>query len=335
MTGPHVLIVGAGSVGKRHARNLTTVGCRISCCDPRPDRREELSREVTLAGSFTRLEDALQAGRLEGVAICSPTAFHCAQTLIALDAGLPVLLEKPAALSLADAEAMAAATARTSTPLLLGYSWRWWPPLRRVRTLLESGVVGPLRHVQCYMSAHLADWHPWERYQDFFMAKQALGGGALLDESHWIDLMIWLFGMPADVSARVGKVSDLDIETDDSVDMLCGYDRMRAAIHLDLFGRPHEKSIRFSGESGTILWSADPNRILVGRTDAQVWEEEAFTCERNDMFMGVAREFLGVLAGEGPTTCSIADGVNVMTIIEAVRVSSAAGATVRLPGDDR
>ena len=59
----------------------------------------------------------------------------------------------------------------------------------------EANAVGGLRHARFVMSAHLADWHPWERYQDFFMASRDQGGGALLDESHFIDLMLWFFGV--------------------------------------------------------------------------------------------------------------------------------------------
>jgi predicted dehydrogenase len=68
------------------------------------------------------------------------------------------------------------------------------------------------------MAAHLADWHPWERYQDFFMSSKTMGGGAILDESHWLDLMLWFFGTPEKLFAKVDKISDLEIETDDNVD---------------------------------------------------------------------------------------------------------------------
>jgi predicted dehydrogenase len=102
-------------------------------------------------------------------------------------------------------------------PLLLGYTWRWWPSLLKVKDLVAQQAVGQLRHVKFTMAAHLADWHPWERYQDFFMASEALGGGALLDESHWLDLMLWFFGMPQKLFAKVEKISDLEIETDDQL----------------------------------------------------------------------------------------------------------------------
>ncbi len=336
MTDPHVLIVGSGSVGKRHARNLASLGCRISCVDPREERRKELAAETPIIGSYPTIEDALSIGRLDGVVVGSPTAFHPAQTISALEAGLPVLLEKPVAKTAAEAHAMREAERRTGVPVLLGYTWRWWPPLARVRALLGESAVGTLRHVQFHMSAHLADWHPWEPYQEFFMASAAQGGGALLDESHWIDLMIWLFGMPAELSGRVEKISDLNIETDDNVDALAVYpDGLRVSLHLDLYGRPHEKYIRFIGERGTLLWSADPNRLAIGRQSAHVWEAENFTFERNEMFMAVAREYLDVVTRRVSPSCTLTDGIKVMELIEAIRDSSARGCTVRTgSGDD-
>ena len=214
--------------------------------------------------------------------------------------------------------------------LLMGYTWRWWPPLARVRELLAEGAIGRLLHVQFHMSAHLADWHPWERYQDFFMASRALGGGALLDESHWIDLMLWLVGKPDWVVGEVSRISDLEIETDDNVDVLAGFiDGTRVTLHLDLYGRPHEKSICFQGTEGTLLWSDDPSRIAIGRGAAKEWEEETFACERNDMFLAVAREFLDVLGGK-PPVCLIEDGVRVLEVVEAARRANKEGCAISL-----
>lgn len=330
MDAPHILIVGSGSVGKRHARNLAALGCRISCVDPRADRRDELAAETPVAGAYETLAAALGACELDGVAVCSPTAFHPSDTITSLGAGLPVLLEKPVAKSAAEARAMLDAQKRSCMPVLLGYTWRWWPPLVQLRERLLAGEVGIVRHVQFHMSAHLADWHPWEPYQDFFMASAAMGGGALLDESHWIDLMVWLFGMPNRLWGRVEKLSDLEIETDDTVDALAFYEEgLRVSLHLDLYGRPHEKFIRFIGEKGTILWSADPNRIAVGRQGAQIWDEEPFTCERNDMFVAVAKEFLEIVSGRTQPGCTLEEGLKVMTLIEAIRESSASGCVTK------
>lgn len=326
MSGRHILILGAGSVGRRHARNFAALGCRISAMDPRPERGAELTAETSVVGTFMDLDAALSASDLDAVAVCSPTAFHVDQAIAALHAGLPVLLEKPVAKDLAAAQRLADVAAGTGLPLLLGYTWRWWPPLADLRQRLDDGVVGRLRHVDFIMSAHLADWHPGEPLAEFFMSSAELGGGALLDESHWIDLMLWFFDLPTTLSASVETISDLEITSDDNVDMQLSYpDGLRVRIHLDLFGRPHRKEIRFIGEDGTMLWSETPNRIAVAHGTTADWQATDFDCERNDMFMGVAREFLALLDGNATPTCTLADGLNVMRLIDAARQSHADG----------
>lgn len=324
MKSRHILIIGSGSVGRRHARNFAQFGCRISAVDPRTDRLDELAAEVSAEGRFTTLDEALVSGtHYDGAVIGSPPSVHVVQSLACLEAGIPLLLEKPVSPGLASAQRLAQAATVAGVPVLLGYTWRWWPPLRKVKALLAANRVGPLRHVQFHMSAHLADWHPWEPYQDFFMASQALGGGALLDESHWIDLALWLFGKPLSVSGRVEKLSDLEIGTDDNVDILLEYaDRLRVSIHLDTFGRPHEKYIRFVGENGTLLWTVSPNRIAVSG-EMEGWSEvHDFHCERNDMFVEIAKEFLDVLDGNPVVTCTLEDGLAVLLLVEATRRSS-------------
>ena len=329
----HILILGTGSVGKRHAINLSSLGCTISCMDPRSDRLEEVKQEIDVVRTYRSIEEAFSESSesIDGVIVASPPVFHVDQSIAALENEIPVLLEKPVSPDAASARRLFDVVKNTGIPLLLGYTWRWWPPLAKVRELLNQGVVGKLRYVQFMMSAHLADWHPWENYQDFFMASKALGGGALLDESHWLDLMLWFLGEPESLYAKVDRISNLEIDTDDNVDMVITYkDGLYVSIHLDIYGRPHEKYIRFIGEEGTILWTADPNRVAVGKECSQKWENYEYDCERNDMFVEVAKEFLSIINGTEVKTCSINDGVRVLSLIDAVRQSSAEGLTIAL-----
>ncbi len=326
----HILVIGSGSVGQRHAANLAALGCRISCLDPREDRCRELAAATPVIGAYGDLAVALAGDRYDGVVIGSPTKFHVDQALAALAAGLPVLLEKPVSPAAEEARILAAAVATSKAPLLLGYTWRWWPPLLEIKRLLAAGAIGRLNHVRFVMAAHLADWHPWEPYQDFFMSSRELGGGALLDESHWIDQALWFFGRPDSVFALIDKLSELEIDADDNVDLLMNYTQgPRVSIHLDLHARPHEKTIKFVGQEGTLLWTADPNRIVLGREMTENWQETPFDCQRNDMFVAVAREFLEVIDGQAPS-CSIVDGLAVMEVIEAARQSQAQGRLVTL-----
>lgn len=328
----HILVLGAGSVGKRHMQNLKDLGCVVSAMDPRDDRLDEAADGIGIAFRYRSLEAIDNWSAFDGVVIGSPPSFHVDQAMAALGAGRPVLMEKPLSPGLADAERLEQfIQGRPDARLLLGYTYRWWPPLRDFRERLRGKGASPVLHTKFVMSAHLADWHPWERYQDFFMASRELGGGALLDESHFIDLMYWFFGMPESITARVEKLSSLDISTDDNVDIIASYgDNLRVTIHLDLFGRPHEKYIRASGENHSIEWCFDPNRIRWSGEMTDQWQEQRYDHERNDMFVAVAEEFLGIIRHGHAPSCTLADGINVMRLIEACRASSDNNRTIEI-----
>jgi predicted dehydrogenase len=328
-----VLVVGAGSAGRRHARNLLSLGARVSCFDPRADRIEQARAEQPQLDAGFGDWDAALASPFDAAVVASPPFAHVEQARALLRKGAAVLLEKPVAPDLAAAQRLAATVAEARVPLLLGYTYRWWPPLLELRRRVDAGAVGPLRHARFVMSAHLADWHPWERYQDFFMASREQGGGALLDESHFLDLAAWLFGMPESVQGRAERLSSLEITSDDNVDVLCCYGRtFRVTLHLDLYGRPHERSVTVVGEQGTLQCLFDPNRLRESGSAAGPWNETPFECERNDMFLALAREFLDVAAGRRAPSCTIDDGVRVLRLVEAVRRSTAEGRLVAIDG---
>ena len=129
-----------------------------------------------MEAGFTEFERAVTDRAWDGVVVASPPSFHVDQILRVADAQqCPILSEKPLSID----SASAARLAPLGDRILLGYTHRWWPPLRDYRAQLRDGRIGELRNMRFVMSAHLADWHPWEAYQDFFMAKRELGGGAL------------------------------------------------------------------------------------------------------------------------------------------------------------
>jgi predicted dehydrogenase len=278
---------------------------------------------------FDDLERALSAS-YTGAVIASPPSFHVPQALECLRRRIPILLEKPLSPDLGDALTLQRAASQVATPILLGYTYRWWPPLNHLQRRIRANAVGTLRHARFVMSAHLADWHPWERYQDFFMASRDQGGGALLDESHFIDLMLWFFGTPSAVTGNVEHLSNLEITTDDNVDMIVRYpNNFRVTIHLDLFGRPHQKSITVVGEDGTLECLFDPN-IVSESVQGGESVITRFECERNDMFLAEAKEFLDVIEGGKAVSCSLDDGVEVLRTVEAARRSAAEDRTIVL-----
>lgn len=332
MANQHLLVIGCGSVGKRHAANFEALGCRISGIDPRPERLNETASRVRLEHRFVHFEAALErSAEFDAAVIASPPSLHVSQAVACLEAGLPLLLEKPVAPDLESARHLLRVARRAGVPVLLGYTFRWWPPVQRLKALVDEAAVARVLRVSMVMAAHLADWHPWERYQDFFMARASLGGGTLLDESHFLDLMLWLFEWPRELSASVERLSSLEIDTDDNVEVsLALRSGVRVGIHLDLYSRPHERSIRIFGEEGTLEWNNEANQVRSFRTGDD-WRVIQFTCERNDMFLEEARHFLDVLHGRAAPLCTLVDGCRVLQLVEAIRASDRERRMVELP----
>ena len=243
-----------------------------------------------------------------------------------------ILLEKPVAPDLASALALDALATRASVPVLLGYTFRWWDPVRRLKTCIEEGRAGRVLRVSMMMAAHLADWHPWERYQDFFMARAALGGGALLDESHFLDLLLWLFEWPTDLSATVERLSPLEIDTDDNVDVsLALPSGPRVAIHLDLYSRPHERSITVCGDGGTIEWNNEANQVRVFDSARGTWMRHRSRANGMTCSWPKRAHFLGMIDRGDAPLCTLADGCRVLQLVEAIRDSARQKCTVTVP----
>lgn len=307
----NILIVGAGSVGKRHLKNLISLGHTVGAMDTRVDRLAEV--EQLCNRTFTSFTEAL-SHPWDGVAVCSPPNFHIEQAKEIMGMGFPILMEKPLSITLEEALYL---NPYLHVPMLLGYTYRWWKPIQYLKTIIDESALGNILNVRCCMAAHLEDWHPWEHYTEFFMSHKSMGGGALLDESHILDLVLWIFGQPAYVSGKVSKISSLIITTDDNVDVLLDYGHMHITIHLDLYSRPHKREIVVVGDKGTAEWHYDT--VTVSNHPNM---DKKFEVDRNDMFMGVAQEFIGILEGKMSPSCNFIDGCNVLQLISAIRDSS-------------
>ena len=202
----------------------------------------------------------------------------------------------------------------------MGYTWRWWPNIADMQILV--GKVGVIRQVQFTMSANLNDWHPYEPVQAFYAAER----GGVLNEAHWHDIMLMLFGMPDKLWASFDKISNLPIETPDVLDTVFFYPDFRVNLHYDLYKRPHDRSMKVVGERGTLEWT--PNQIRVSNAQTGGWSVYDSKAERNDMFLSMAQDFLGLIRGEVEPKCTLQDGINVMKLLELTKQSNESGEIV-------
>ncbi len=205
----NALVVGYGSIGRRHCRILTEMGCQVSIVS---------QQEVCLPFSvYETVHSALESTQPDYVVIANRTILH-SETLCELRAlGYEgkLLIEKP----LFD-EPKTIPQAYMNN-LFVGYNLRFHPVLMRLREVLESEQV---ISVQVYTGQHLSTWRAGD-YRTSYSARRSEGGGVLRDLSHELDSVQWLFGSWQRVAAIGGHYSSLEIDSDDTFGLLISTDR--------------------------------------------------------------------------------------------------------------
>ena len=258
------ICIGAGSIGKRHVRNLLSIGVdkkNISVVDPRNDRLEEIF-DLGITMTFQTLDEALKEGTYDASIICSPTNLHIKQGIELAKKGIHILMEKPLAHDLQGIEELQKIIKKNSVILVMAYIFRFSPLTKKVRELLDKNVIGRPLYVRGEFSEYLPDWHPYEDYRSFYMAEKKQGGGSILDQSHIMDLIHYLFGSFESVFALNGNLSNLEVNSDDYSELVV---KMKsgvvASIHTDMFGRDHRKELEIKGENGNIYWNSTENLV--------------------------------------------------------------------------
>jgi len=328
-----VLIAGLGSIGRRH---LAAVRAVLPACEIVVLRRpgQGLPADIRPAPLLVHdVEDALAAG-IDAAVIANPAPFHGATALPLARAGVPLLVEKPLACAPEDAAPLLDACAEAAVPLQVGYCLRFEPSLRAVKAAVADGAVGRVLSLAIAVGQYLPDWRPGTDYRDGVSARAALGGGALLELSHEIDYARWLAGEVTAVAAAIGRVGDLEIDVEDSADLLLAFaSGARASVHLDMLQRPPTRTCRIAGGAGTLEWDGIRRRARLHRFDADGWEElpvdGASPASRDDIFQSQFRHFLEVIRTGRPPLVDGADAARTLAVIAAARRSAAEQRTVR------
>lgn len=319
-----ILVVGGGSIGKRHIQNLKTLGVQqIGICEPNPARLQEVQETFGLSLAFPSLGEALSRGSFEAAFVCVPTAFHVPVALSALKGDLHLFLEKPIAHTMEGVEEMLQLASEHRRVVMVAYHLRFHPALARVRSLLKEGRLGKILSARVQCGQYLPDWHPWEDYRAFYMAKEEQGGGAVLDISHEIDYLRSLLGEVIEVSAFVDHISSLEITSDDLSALLLRFAQGTvASVHLDLISRVYRRNCELIGEKGTLLWDYAQQTIRIFDSATRQWSTETYTEDKNEIYRREASQFLQcVEKGTAPPVDGV-DGQKTLAVVLAAKRSS-------------
>jgi predicted dehydrogenase len=331
------------------------------------DSVADAARRYGWQESETNWRKVLDRPDIDIVDICTPGWLHAEMAVAALEAGKHVLVEKPLANSVAEAEAMTAAASAArarGVQSMVGFNFRRVPALALARTLIGEGRLGTVRQVR---TAYLQDWlADAEAPMVWRLQKEKAGSGALGDiASHAIDQVQFLLGdTVADVTGRVhtfvgsrrGPEGPQEVTVDDAVwasmAMTSGavasveVSRMalgrKNALRIEVFGT--RGSLAFDSEEINELQvfdgTGDParqgfTRVLVTDPEhpyLEAWWPQGHLLGWEHSFTHEIRDFLVCIGAGTEPSPSFEDGLQLQRVLAAVAESAAAdGSIVRLP----
>ena len=309
-----VLIAGAGSIGKRHARVLQALGIEdIRVCDPRLEARQEMAAQVPLARQY----DSYQAGLLDKpdtVFICTPPWMHVPMAIAAVEAGSHVMCEKPLSDSDQGIDRLIALSEQRRKKVMVALCFRYHAGVIKACEYLQSGRVGRVVSLRSLMGEHLPHARP--DYRDLHSARHM---GAF-DLMHDLDLVLWLADRTVKkVLCVAGNYSDINIEAVDLVEILIDFDGPCAAtVHLDFFQQPRRRQLELIGTEGAIIVefaSWDICTVSVYQANKGFWEHEQINTDRDDMFQAENREFLQAVVDDRQVSCTIEEGRKALAVV--------------------
>ncbi len=328
-----ILIAGFGSIGKRHARLIRAMLPEVELAV----LRHQQTTEPLAAGMdhcFTSLEQAL-AFQPQAAVIANPSSHHLPVALALAEAGVHLLIEKPIASSAEGVRDLIDICRKQQLVLMTAYNLRFMPSLLRFRELLQSKVVGAILNVRAEVGQYLPEWRPGTDYRTSVSARAELGGGVLLELSHELDYLRWLFGEVQWVSAVLRTQSKLEINVEDMAGLTLGLKgndgskELIASLNLDCFRRDTTRTCTVIGDAGTMRWNAISGQVELFRSRETGWENLYSQGPMADeSYKAQWQHFMQCMAGKAVPAVSGEDAPATLLVIEAARRSSAMRATV-------
>jgi len=291
----YVLIVGYGSIGKRHAKIPAELNCSVSLVT---------SQQVKEHSVYSTLNGALKSTSFDYVVIANPTHLHHETLLQLIECGYRgvVLVEKPL---YARSEFL---PDNQIKKILVAYNLRFHELLLTAKEFLREEK---LISFSVQVGQYLPTWRKNTDYRNCYSAKKEQGGGVLRDLSHELDYSLWFCGPCREVTAVGGKYSELEINSDDvyAITMRCEYCPI-VTIQLNYLYRTPRREVIIQTQQHTVVIDLIQGVLTVdGEIKNQLPDAAGETYKKQHQ---------AILSGDYTNCCDYAQGVAVVKLVEAI-----------------
>ncbi|MCS7104078.1 MAG: Gfo/Idh/MocA family oxidoreductase [Thermofilaceae archaeon] len=211
MGGLGVAVIGCGFISGVHLRAWKKIPDvkLLAVVDVIEGKAKKAAQDFDVPHRFTDYHKVLDMKDVEIVDICTPTYTHAEIAIAAAKNGKHVLVEKPIALKLREADEMIEAARKAGVKFMVAHCLRWWPEYVEAKQLVENGAIGEPRIARAYRHSSFPEWTFWHK-------DRRLSGGVFVDMSiHDVDYLRWVLGEVEEVYARGGVLKTPDSTSHD------------------------------------------------------------------------------------------------------------------------
>ena len=347
-------IIGVGNMGSGHAQNILDGKCpeiEITAVADRREARRQWAKE-TLPASVTIFEegsDLIKSGLCDAVHICTPHYQHPTLAMEAFKAGLHVMCEKPAGVYTKAVREMNEAADKSGKVFAMMFNQRTNCVYRKMREMVQGGGLGDLKRVNWIIT----DWYRTQIYYDsgdWRATWDGEGGGVLLNQCpHQLDLLQWICGLPKTVQAFCQEGKWHNIEVEDDVTAYLQFENGATGVFVTTTGdAPGTNRFEVTGTKGKLVCENDQLtfwKLGVDEREFCVTAKNGFEkppCEKiqvetdgeNPQHVGVLNAFAGKILHGTPLVADGKEGINGLTLSNAMHLSSWLGKPVEIPFDE-
>jgi len=337
------LIAGLGSIGRRHFRNLISLGEKDIVL-LRSHRATLPDDELAGYPVETDIHEAIKKHKPNAVIVANPTALHLDIAIPAAEAGCAILLEKPISDSLDRLDTLQHAAQKSGSKILVGFQFRYHPTLNKARELIQANAIGKILTVHAHWGEYLPQWHPWEDYRASYAARADLGGGVIRTLTHPLDYLRHLIGEVESLWSFNGHISPLELDVEDVAEIGLRFKNGAVGgVHLNYVQRSPRHTLEIIGTQGTLRWDNADSVLQLQKFPAPfasysdlppVPVIETFSppegFERNQLFLSQTRHFIETASGESEPVCRLEDGIMALRLALTAHESQSTGHVIKL-----
>lgn len=305
---PRCLVIGTGSIGRRHVANLKKLAPGAQLAFFRHEARHDDFSSAMQAQLFDALEGAIE-WRPTIAIVASPSDRHFDTLPGLLAAGVPTLIEKPVVIRAEDCAYLESLSCADLPPTQVGCVLRFTDMVVQLKRWIDEGRLGRLIRARFECGQYLPDWRPGSDYRTSYSASRERGGGVIFDLVHELDLAVMLFGDCELRHVMRDRRSSLHITSEDVALLhLRAADGLPVEVALDYVSRTPTRGIEIVGEDATAVLDFRAATLSL-KTPGNEEQRLVDTVSTDAAYQSELAELLDAAHGHGTTRLPLKEGL--------------------------